>query len=132
MGLIVCGLVLLLAANWGVRAEERERDLSGTWKLQGWNMGSDPKGKADYDGEVIVEHKGKQTYELAWKIDGNVVNTGVGLYDARTDTFAGGYAIQNQPGVAIWQFSEDGTVMSCVGTFKGAIGDIAWERWSRE
>lgn len=135
---IAFGLAVLLV-SWGVRAEDppvrpahRVGQLAGTWKLEGWNMGSDPKAKADYEGEVVLTHKGKDTYEVSWKVGGNVVNTGVGLYDTRTDTFAGGYAIQNQPGVAVWQFSEDRKVLACVGTFKGMIGDVAWERWSRE
>ena len=110
---------------------KKKRDLGGTWKLKGWNMGSNPKKKQDYTGEVIVVSKGKNTYHVSWKIGGKIVNTGVGIYDPKSDTFAAGYAIGTSPGVAIWNISPKAKRLFCTGTFAKKLGNVAHEEWKR-
>lgn len=112
-------------------APAKKRDLAGTWKLKGWNMGVDPKKKASYTGEIIMVAKGKNTYHVSWKIGGKVTNTGVGIYDPKSDVFAAGYAIGSSPGVAIWSISPKGKRMFCTGTFAKKLGSTAHEEWKR-
>lgn len=109
----------------------KSRKVQGKWKLRGWNMGSKPENKEDYTGEVIVKAKGKNTFLVEWKIGGKIVNTGVGLYDPKSDSFAAGYAIGGSAGCAIWNFSEDGKTMMCTGTFQKKLGQVAHEEWTR-
>lgn len=106
--------------------------LTGEWKLSGWNVGADREGKPSYTGSVSLTHRGKGTFEVTWSVGGRVVNTGIGLWDPRTKVFASGYSISGQAGVAVFQPSEDGKVLACVGTFKGKIGEVAWEEWRRD
>ena len=110
----------------------RKPDLSGEWTCEGWNMGSNFKKKADYEIGVVVEAKGKDTYVVRWKLAGGRENVGVGIYDPRTEAFAAGYNVGRSPGVAIYEISEDGKVMTCRGTFLGKIGHVAQERWTRD
>lgn len=128
-----CTLLLGLALGHHVGAQQTPAspDLSGEWQLAGWNMGQDPTGEPSYRGTVSLEARGKDTYVVTWNVGGRQ-NRGVGLYDARTNTFAAGYAINQQPGVAIWKPSADGKAMDCVGTFMGRVGDVAYESWRRE
>ncbi len=129
--------VALLLGHAGERALARppERDLSGAWELAGWNMGADRAGPPSYRGKILAERKDKDTYVVTWEVNGKVVNRGVGIYDPRTDVFAGAYAIRTRegssPGVAVWRISADGKVMDCVGTFMDKVGDVAWEEWRR-
>ncbi len=133
--LLVAALALVagLALGHHVRAQQppASPDLSGTWQLVGWNMGEDPTGEPSYRGTVALEARGKDTYVVTWSVGGRT-NRGVGLYDGRTRAFAAGYAISQQPGVAIWTVSEDGKAMDCVGTFMGKVGDVAHESWRRD
>lgn len=133
---LVLGSALVVLGLLGPGRVAAEGDdaaaLAGEWKLSGWNVGADRQAKPSYTGSVTLTHRGNGTFEVAWSVGGKVVNTGVGLWDPRTKVFASGYAIQGQPGVAVFQPSEDGKVLDCVGTFKGKIGEVAWEEWRRE
>lgn len=133
--LLVPAVIVLfcLALGHHVTAQQppESPDLSGTWQLAGWNMGQDPTGEPSYRGTVSVERHDRDTYVVTWNVGGRT-NRGVGLYDARTNVFAAGYAINQQAGVAVWKPSEDGKAMDCVGTFMGKVGDVAHESWRRE
>lgn len=128
---LALALGLALGHHVGAQQPPASPDLSGEWQLAGWNMGQDPSGDPSYRGTVTMEARGKDTYVVTWSVGGRQ-NRGVGLYDPRTGTFAAGYAISNQPGVAIWRISEDRRAMDCVGTFMGKVGDVAHEAWRRE
>jgi hypothetical protein len=132
---LAAALVVLAALARAVPAlaqpPEASPDLSGTWQLAGWNMGVDPAQEPSYRGTVTLEAKGHDTYAITWTI-GERQNRGVGLYDPRTGVFAGGYAIGQQPGVAVWNRSADGKRMDCVGTFQARLGEVAHESWTRE
>jgi hypothetical protein len=135
LGVTAAALLLLGAVGLRPAGAEGELDpatLAGEWKLAGWNIGADRAGKPSYTGSVSLTHRGNGTFEVGWTVGGKQVNTGIGLWDGRTGVFASGYAIQGQPGVAVFRLSEGGKVLDCVGTFKGKIGEIAWEEWRRE
>lgn len=134
---LACVALLVLGLFAGLRPASAEGDapapdLSGTWKLSGWNPGTARDGKPDYTGSVALESKGKGTYVVSWTVNGKVVNTGVGLWDDRTRAFAAGYAVQGKPGAAVFRLSEDGKVLDCVGVYMGKMGEIGHEEFRRE
>lgn len=130
VALAIAGTVATRPAAAG--PEEPPEALKGEWKLTGWNVGVARDGAPSYTGTVSLDHRGKGTFLVTWSVGGKKVNEGVGLWDGRTRAFASGYAIQGQAGVAIFQLSQDGKVLDCVGTFKGKIGEVAYEEWKRE
>lgn len=128
---LALALCFALGHHTGAQQPVESPDLSGEWKLAGWNMGVDPTKEPSYRGAVTMERREKDTYLVTWTI-GERQNRGVGLYDPRTGVFAAGYVIGQQPGVAVWKLSEDRRVMDCVGTFQGRVGDVAHESWRRD
>ena len=107
------------------------RDIEGSWSLEGWDMGAPLTDAPAYDGSVELEHRGDDTYTIDWFVGDRRVNSGVGLYDPRTDTFVAGYEVRGAVGVAVWEITDGGDTMICVGTFESRLGETAHERWRR-
>lgn len=129
---IACAALLSLGLFALADGEEAAPDLSGTWKLSGWNPGTARDGKPDYTGSVKLEAKGKGSYVISWTVNDKVVNTGVGIWDSRTKAFAAGYAVGGKPGAAVFRLSEDKKVLDCVGVYMGKMGEIGHEEFRKE
>jgi hypothetical protein len=97
-------------------------DPVGRYEVSGTN----PGGKGDYSGQVVVERTG-DTYRVTWNVGGQrFIGTGIG----DKNFIAVSYRSGDQTGLALYAEEGDGTWVG-VWTYAGGK-QVGTERWERQ